>query len=248
MMLRSISNLRVSASALAAATATVAVLVLTLMSTSSPAEASQAAKKANRYIGAQKCKTCHSSKDTGDQFGALAKMKHAHAFEALASEDAKKTGKAKGIEDPQKADACVKCHVTAFGVPDTDVAKGFDRTIGIQCESCHGPGDAHMKARMAAAATEEPDAPKVYKGVPAGEIVSDPNAAVCTGCHNKESPNYKEFCECKMKLQIRHLNPKRVRTDAEKAALNTCSCKDDCACKKDCCKDGPCTELSKTTK
>jgi hypothetical protein len=245
MKLRSLSSLRLSASTFAAVTASAAVLLMALFWASSPAEAAQAAKKANRYIGAQKCKTCHSSKETGDQVGALAKAKHSHAFEALGTDDAKKTGKEKSIEDPQKADACLKCHETAFGVPDTDVAKGFDRTAGIQCESCHGPGDAHMKARMAAAATEEPDAPKVYKGVPAGEIVSAPAATVCVGCHNKESPNYKPFCECKMKIQIRHLNPKRVRTDAEKAALNTCSCKDDCPCKKDCCKDGPCTELTK---
>jgi hypothetical protein len=84
--------------------------------------------------------------------------------------------------------------------------------------------------------------------VPAGELVVSPAVDVCTSCHNKDSPNYKPFCHCKSKLAIRHLNPKRVRTDAEKAALTACSCKDDCACKKDCCKDGACTELAKPPK
>ncbi len=245
MMIRSNRSLRLRASALAALT-TIGLMVFFLC-TSTSAEAAQA-KKANRFIGAQKCKTCHSSKETGDQFGALSKAKHAHAFESLATEEAKKTAKEKGIEDPQKADACLKCHVTAFGVPDAEVAKGFDRTVGVQCESCHGPGEAHMKARMAAAATEDPNAPKVHKAVPAEEIVANPAMTVCTTCHNKESPNYKPFCHCKFKLQIRHLNPKRERTEAEKAALVACSCTDDCACKKECCKEGKCSELAKTEK
>lgn len=244
-MFRSLSRLRLSTSALVATTA--AVFMLAVLSSTVPAEAQQP-KKANRFIGAQKCKTCHSSKETGDQFGALSQMKHAHAFEVLATDGAKKSAKEKGIEDPQKADACLKCHVTAFGVPDAELGKGFDRTIGVQCETCHGPGEAHMKARMAAAQSEEADAPKVYKALPAGEIVTDPAVTVCTTCHNKESPNYKPFCHCKMKKEIRHLNPKRTRTDAEKAALAACSCTDDCTCKKECCKDGACSELSKPAK
>ena len=47
------------------------------------------------------------------------------AFEVLASDEAKKVAKERSIEDPQKADACVKCHVTAFGVPDAEII-GFD--------------------------------------------------------------------------------------------------------------------------
>lgn len=246
MMNRLRRSFRFSAPLFAAASAI--ALMLVLVFTSSPAEAALQAKKVNRFIGAQKCKTCHSSAETGNQFEALSKMKHAHAFEALSSEDAKKSAQAKSIEDPTKADACVKCHVTAFGVPEAEVAKSFDRSQGVQCESCHGAGEAHVKARMAAAQNEEPDAPKVYKALPEGEIVSNPAMTVCTTCHNKESPNYKPFCHCKFKLQIRHLNPKRTRTDAEKLALTACSCTDECSCKKECCKDGACSELAKPAK
>jgi hypothetical protein len=247
MIVRPNRRARPSGRVLASTALFVALLVVGLLSAISSADPGQA-KKANRFIGAQKCKSCHSAKDTGNQFEALSKMKHAHAFEVLASDEAKKTAKEKGIDDPQKADACVKCHVTAFGVADAEIAKGFDRTIGVQCETCHGPGEAHMKARMAAAASEDPDAPKVYKGLPEGEVVTHPAMAVCTGCHNTDSPNYKPFCHCKAKLEIRHLNPKRERTDAEKAALAVCECKAECGCKQECCKDGACTELAKTTK
>lgn len=89
---RSITSLRVSADALAAAFAL--LLILVFSSTSSPAEAAQA-KKANRFIGANTCKMCHAAKDTGNQMEALSKMKHAHAFETLATDAAKKTGKEK---------------------------------------------------------------------------------------------------------------------------------------------------------
>jgi hypothetical protein len=243
MKLHPIPRWRTAASALAAVTA----LVVALVCATPSAEAAQA-KKVNKFIGAQKCKTCHASKETGNQFEVLSHMKHAKAFESLAGDEAKKLAKEKGIDDPQKADACVKCHVTAFGVPEAEVAKSFDKTQGIQCESCHGPGDLHVKARMAAAAAEEPDAPKVFKGVPASEIVTHPAIDVCTTCHNKESPSYKPFCHCKFKKEIRHLNPKRERTEEEKKALAACECKDDCPCVKDCCKDHACGELAKAAK
>lgn len=238
---RLFANLRFPAITFVAAAACVFMLVV--LSTSTTADGAQT-KKANRFIGAQKCKTCHSSKESGNQFEALSKMKHAHAFEVLATDAAKATAKAKNIDDPQKADACVKCHVTAFGVPEAEIAKGFDRSLGVQCETCHGPGEAHMKARMAAAAEEDTSVPHVVKAVPAGELIASPEITVCTGCHNAESPNYKPFCHCKSKLEVRHLNPKRQRTEAEKTALATCSCKDDCACKQDCCKTASCTKLA----
>ena len=87
MKIRSIHSLRSSANVFIAAFAVLLMLVVSFTSTS--AEAATQAKKANRFIGAQKCKTCHSGEDTGNQFEALSKMKHAHAFEVLASDDAK---------------------------------------------------------------------------------------------------------------------------------------------------------------
>ena len=81
---------------------------------------------------------------------------HAKAFEVLASDRAKEVAKEKGIEDPQKADACLKCHVTGHGKPAEEFASGFKAEMGVQCESCHGPGDQHMKDRVKAAAIGSP--------------------------------------------------------------------------------------------
>lgn len=174
---------------------------------------------ANKYIGADKCKSCHSSPEVGDQYGHWKGTKHAKAFEVLASEESKKLAAEKGIADPQKDDACVKCHVTAFKVPEDQIKKGFDMKQGVQCETCHGPGDAHMKARFAAASSGE--APTGPVEIPAGEIIASPDEKTCLACHNAESPSYKAFCFHEFSAKNRHLNPKKGRKAIE---LGSCSC------------------------
>ena len=108
----------------------------------------------NKYIGAEKCKSCHSAAESGDQYGKWKAMKHAHAFESLASEEAKKIATEKGIADPQKADECLQCHVTAFKVPDTEIKKGFDDLLRAleayvaALESQHLPVPPRMRTEL----------------------------------------------------------------------------------------------------
>lgn len=174
---------------------------------------------ANKYIGADKCKSCHSAAESGDQNGSWTKTLHSHAFAALATEEAKKVAAEKGVADPATDAACVSCHVTAYGVPDEQIKKGFDRAQGIQCEACHGPGEAHMKARFAAAAKGAPA--EGYVQVPADEIVASPKQDTCRQCHNEKSPSYKPFCFHEFNAKIRHLNPKKPR---EAIDIGECSC------------------------
>ena len=167
------------------------------------------AAAAGKYIGAAKCKNCHSAEKTGDQYGHWEKMLHAKAFETLASDKAKELAKAKGIDDPQKADACLECHVTAFREPAETIDKGFKQELGVQCESCHGPGEAHRRARMASAAQTDPS-----KETPVSptEINAKPNIETCHRCHNSESPTYKPFCFKESFGKIVHLIPHKKRT------------------------------------
>ena len=199
----------------------------------------------NRYVGALRCKNCHSAEDTGNQFGHWEQSKHHHAFEVLASDDAKKFAKERDIKDPQTDPKCLKCHVTAFSAPKEEFQKSFKADIGVQCETCHGPGEEHVKARMKAAA--EAPAAGGYAAIPDTEIVKSPTAKLCVECHNTESPTYKDFCFHEFRANIRHLNPKKPRTDEEKAALDTCSCEATCKCRKDS-KDGKCTTAGKGAK
>ena len=186
----------------------------------------------NRFIGAAKCSNCHKSEAIGNQYGKWKESKHATAFEVLASDKAKELAKARGIDDPQKSDACLKCHVTALGVAAEQIAKGFDPALGVQCESCHGPGEQHMKARVAAAV-------KAGEGAPApmteGEINTAVNADSCLKCHNSESPSFKAFCFPARHARIVHLNPGKKRDEEEVRKLTRGCTTPDC---KDCASSG----------
>jgi hypothetical protein len=192
-------------------------------------------KKPNKFVGAAKCKSCHGSDETGNQHAAWMKMAHAKAFASLATEEAKKAGATKNIADPQKDDACLKCHVTGHGAPPEQLGKGFDFKAGVQCESCHGPGETHIKKRMAAAAKAEEGAPVVLEE---GELVAI-TPQTCTKCHNSESPTFKPFCYFKRREETKHLNPKAKRSEDDTKRLElVCGCGDKCPTDK--CVTGEC--------
>ena len=198
-------------------------------------ESKGAASPGNKYIGAEKCKNCHSSDASGNQYGAWMKSEHSKAFEKLCSDEAKKFAKEKWIDDPQKSDKCIKCHTTAFGVAADMIKKGFDAKAGVQCESCHGPADQHMKARFAAASKaggyegfgdDKSKAAPVQK-VPEGEIIANVDQKTCLQCHNDESPTFKPFCFYERRAKIAHLDPRKTHT---KEQTLVCSC-GKCDCK-----------------
>lgn len=148
------------------------------------------------YVGTKMCGMCHKKAETGDQLGVWSKGPHAKAFETLGTEQAKEIAKAKGIDDPQKSGACLRCHATAYHFTDklaTDKVKVED---GVSCESCHGPGKKYMpKAIMEDRA----------KAIAAGMIY--PATQTCTKCHNENSPTFKGFDEKTFAERIAHPNP-----------------------------------------
>ena len=136
-------------------------------------------------VGSPKCKVCHKAK-TGDQWKIWTESKHAGAFATLASEESKKIAAAKGIEDPQTAPECLKCHTTkAFLGKDVAVNdKGkYEDAEGVGCEACHGPGSEYKSKKV----MTDPAAAK------AAGLVRDKSAEACTRCHNEESPTFKGF-------------------------------------------------------
>lgn len=110
-----------------------------------PAFAQDAAKFG--YIGATKCKTCHQKDADGAQFSKWLDSKHSKAYETLASEEAKKIAKEKGIADPQKAKECIKCHVTGYDADASLLGPKYAVEEGVSCESCHGPGSEYKSKK-----------------------------------------------------------------------------------------------------
>ena len=124
----------------------------------------------SHYIGADKCaKMCHKSEAKGNQYGIWKKNKHANAYNVLGTERAKEVAAKAGVTgDPRKADQCVKCHVTAYGVNKELIDSTFRVENGVQCESCHGPGSKYSKMSIMK---------DKRKSIDAGLV--EPNESVC---------------------------------------------------------------------
>jgi len=154
---------------------------------------------AHAYVGADKCKMCHNVPVKGAQYTKWTESRHSKAYQTLASEEAKKLAAAKGIADPQKAPECLKCHVTGHGAPADKLTDKYRADEGVGCEACHGPGGDYWKME-----TMKDRA----RSVSAGLIL--PNEKVCRGCHNPESPSYKEFDFQTFAAKIAHPNPQKT--------------------------------------
>jgi len=103
------------------------------------------------YVGSESCNPCHTA-----SFEVFKKTGHSHAYKTLVDQ-----AKEFNLD-------CVGCHVTGYDKPGgstvTDVMS--PNLKDVQCESCHGPGSAHV--------TDPTNA------VP----VTEPGEQVCIGCHH----------------------------------------------------------------
>ncbi|MGH7144558.1 MAG: multiheme c-type cytochrome [Planctomycetota bacterium] len=178
----------------------------------------------NHYVGVDKCKSCHVAKEKGDQYDIWKGTKHAQAYEVLASDKAKEYGKKVGIDDPQTSPKCLVCHETGYGDPKEMFDKTFVNHQGVQCETCHGPGENHVKARFAAASAPaaggdnggfgggfgDDNAAPTAPTIPAGEILMPKDETTCVKCHNANSPSAKaseKFDFPSMFKKIAHPDP-----------------------------------------
>ncbi len=154
-----------------------------------------AAEKDHQYVGVAGCKGCHSNdKIGGTEYNVWKDKMHAGAYTSLASDHAKEVAKKAGVEgDPQKADACLKCHVTAFGVKADLKAATYKIEDGVGCESCHGAGKDYMPMNVM-----KDHAASVAAGL------KTPDEKTCTACHNSDSPTYKEFKYKEFMDKIKH--------------------------------------------
>jgi hypothetical protein len=123
------------------------------------------------YIGAKRCKKCHEGVQHKKVYEKWQNAAHAKAFKTL---------KAKGEDKNPK---CLVCHVTGFN--DGGYRLGASNAgdfEGVQCESCHGKGSLYLKRHTMK---------DIQLAVTNGLLI--PIEVVCTKCHNKNSPSFKEF-------------------------------------------------------
>jgi hypothetical protein len=136
----------------------------------------------HQYVGAEKCKTCHQKELIGDQYRTWLEGPHHRAFETLGSPKSAEVAAAQGLSvPPTEAPACLRCHVTAYDAPPLDIAHRLDPADGVQCESCHGPGRDYRKKKIMS---------DVDRARAKGLWDAGGDAAICTACHNPESPTF----------------------------------------------------------
>jgi len=152
------------------------------------------------FVGARKCLTCHNTAKSGYQYKIWKESRHAQAYQTLATDKAKEYGKARGVDDPQKADACLKCHVTGYTAPASLKTEKYSIEDGVSCESCHGAGGDYWKKETMTAIRQ-----KKLDGKTVGLTI--PDEALCRTCHNPESPGYKEFTFSEYHAKIVHKIP-----------------------------------------
>jgi nitrate/TMAO reductase-like tetraheme cytochrome c subunit len=83
------------------------------------------------YVGVKKCKICHSTdKKAGTHYKVWSEMKHAKAYQALLTDEAKEAAKKHGIDDPSKDERCLSCHTTKGYLKPHDKG-GYEAAVGL---------------------------------------------------------------------------------------------------------------------
>ena len=157
---------------------------LAALLTAPPTSADEAISQevAHRYVGVRKCRTCHKKKLLGNQVATWEQGLHQKALETLKQQRSIDLAKERGLKLPaHQAPECLRCHVTAYALPEAAFAYELDKADGVQCESCHGPGRDYRKKKVMS--DPELAAEKGLWDVSRGTMV-------CVSCHNSESPTW----------------------------------------------------------
>ncbi len=137
------------------------------------------ADKLGKYVGAQKCRSCHE-----DAYRTWAKSKHATAWKSLTE-----TANPPRDFDPE----CIGCHVVGWnGIQHFPYVDGFEteettpRLANVGCESCHGPGERHIELELG-------DDEKAQERARALMRLGDEVRKVCYSCHDGDNSPEFEF-------------------------------------------------------
>jgi len=161
----------------------------------------QEGKRTPKYVGVEKCISCHRADSLGNQFRRWLGTPHSRSWVMLQMKKAREHAHGMGVEDPQKSLLCLKCHATA--AEDTSLwYRSFHPEDGVQCEACHGPGSVHAELMM-----EQMEAGG--EGVPEGAMLPKPKGEkFCLTCHQGAPHPVEKFYYKKAWKRICHPLPK----------------------------------------
>jgi len=152
-----------------------------------------------KYVGTKSCATCHKGDNKGKQFEIWQDSKHSQAFINLQTSEADQIAKDKGFSTPAaETPLCIKCHVLGKDIDPEELDDTFDKTQGVQCETCHGPGSEYKKITIMK---------DKQQAIANGLIIHDNGAEFCRTCLNSDSPTYKSFDYDEYWAKIKHTDP-----------------------------------------
>jgi nitrate/TMAO reductase-like tetraheme cytochrome c subunit len=183
------------------------ILIVAMLGFASSSVGTEVGAAEFKYVGVKSCGKCHKKELMGNQLAEWKKARHSKALETLESDKALEIAKERGLSvPPHESDDCVKCHVTAFGAPESAFSKKpLKASDGVQCESCHGPGSGYKKKKV----MSDHD-----KAVAAGMWETGNDEKICAKCHNDESPTWDTatgFDYEEAKKKIAHPIPEDVK-------------------------------------
>src|SRR4030095_4227254 len=134
----------------------------------------------NKYAGVKACVgACHKTDSQGKQYDIWQSSKHSQAYKTLQTPEADKIAKDKGFTTPAaETPQCLKCHVLGKEIDPAELESSFNKTQGVQCETCHGPGSEYKKLTI----MKDKD-----KAIANGLVIHDNGAEFCKTCHNSDS-------------------------------------------------------------
>lgn len=178
----------------------IAIFFIAMAFTGSKGSTDKPASPFFKYVGIKSCATtCHKGESKGSQFEIWQDSKHSQAFLNLQTPEADKIAKDKGFEtSAAETPLCIKCHVLGKDIDQEELSETFDKTQGVQCESCHGPGSEYKKMSIMK---------DKQQAIANGLIIQTNGAEFCKTCHNSDSPTFKSFDYDEYWAKIKHTNP-----------------------------------------
>lgn len=136
------------------------------------------------FVGARECRSCHEQ-----EYVQWQNTPHASAYKTLLD------------RHRHFHPRCVGCHVVGYGAADGfSLAKPDERLANVQCESCHGPGAAHIQS---------PSTTNIRRTV---------DEETCRKCHDQAHTN--EFDYAKRIARVRHSPESELATSTAEARVS----------------------------
>ncbi|MBV9866390.1 MAG: hypothetical protein JO316_13640 [Abitibacteriaceae bacterium] len=134
-----------------------------------------------KFVGDTTCATCHAQAHAIWQ-----KTPHAHAMAVLQK------------NNDEGRPECVRCHSVGYALPTGfKTLKETPRLANVQCESCHGPGAAHV------AYYQKPQTTQTHEPPDYGAV----GQQFCVNCHDPENdPKYHKLGFARYWAKIKHGN------------------------------------------